>query len=283
MNLTSIKSIQALLTKHNMVMSKSLGQNFLINPQIPAKIAKAAEITADSTIVEIGPGIGCLTQELAKLAKKVVAVEIDKKLIPILTETLAEYDNIQLINADFMDLDLKEFFTDLKEPIHVVANLPYYITTPIIMALLEKDLPIVDITVMIQKEVAQRFVASAGNADYGSITVSSGYYANAKILFNVPPANFFPAPKVDSTVVKFNILNKKKDVFSRELLMKLIQSGFSMRRKTFVNNISATFLLSKEKIIKIFDELNIKNDIRAERLILDDFIRISDKLYELND
>ena len=277
-NLTDIKQIKFLLEKHGFNFSKSLGQNFLINSRIPKRIA-AEGTSGKGLAVEIGPGIGCLTRELAQRCPKVTAYEIDKALIPILEETvLADFDNVEIINEDFLKADLET----LKKysGIEVCANLPYYITSPVIMRLLESGLDISSITVMIQKEVAKRLCAAAGSKEYGGISAAVQYYSRPKILFDVSAGNFIPAPKVTSSVVRLDIEERKNKPKDESLMFRIIKAGFSQRRKTLTNALSSMMNLPKEDTVGILSSMGLKEDIRAEKLGIDDFIILSDKISE---
>lgn len=297
MNLCDINTVKRLMSKYSTGTKKGFGQNFLINPDVPYNIASESysyhkEINKNqkSAVLEIGPGIGSLTSELCRVYDKVVAVEIDKTLIPILAETLSEYDNVEVVNEDFLKLNLDEFLEKhLGEcAISVCANLPYYITTPIIMALLENAREksgaskFTSITVMVQKEVAARLCADAKSSEYGAITASINYYGVAKKLFDVSPDNFLPAPKVTSTVVRIELYNEPKyKVQSEKMLSRVIAGAFAQRRKTLLNSLSSSFgELSKDKIAEIIVELGFDINIRGERLSIEDFCRLADKFTE---
>ena len=273
MNLTSISEIKPIMEKHGFTFSKSLGQNFLINKDIPQKIAENAGIDENTSVLEIGPGVGCLTSCLAKKAKKVVAVEIDNRLLPVLGETLAEYDNIKIINADILKTDVCKLCQEYNITA-VCANLPYYITTPVIMYLLESGAPFKSITVMVQKEVAQRLTAKPGTKEYGAISLAINYYTTPKILFNVSPGSFMPAPKVSSAVVRLDIRSEKPIKCDEKLLFNLIKAGFSKRRKTLANALCEELKENKEEITQKIILAGLSADIRAERLSIDDFGRL---------
>jgi 16S rRNA (adenine1518-N6/adenine1519-N6)-dimethyltransferase len=269
---------------------KEYGQNFLISPDVPERIADECADTADTVVLEIGPGIGCLTAELAARYRHVVAVEIDAGLIPILSKTLAEFDNVTVINADCMKLDLAGAIREALGvdsldgiPLAVCANLPYYITTPILMHLLESRLPLSSITVMIQKEVADRLVSPPGKSDYGAITAVLGYYGDVRRLFTVPPGCFLPAPKVSSSVVRIDLPPKDPiSVCDETLLMRLIHAAFEQRRKTLVNAITAKFSsLTKDKLSEILVSLGFDVNIRGERLSTADFAKLADRIAAL--
>lgn len=281
--LSDIGTIKRILTKHGFNFSKALGQNFLINPSVCPKMAQQCGIDKNTGVLEIGPGIGVLTCELAQRAKKVVAVELDKRLLPVLNETLAEFDNVKIINNDVMKMDLKSLLTEefFGMDVVVCANLPYYITSPILMKLLEERLNLSAITVMVQKEVAQRICAGAGNRNSGSISLAVNYYAEPEILFFVKSGSFMPAPKVDSAVLRLNIRkNPACEVCDEKLLFKIIKISFLQRRKTVVNALSNNLNLSKETLLSVFDELKIEAKSRAENLTLEQFAKLTNFLCE---
>lgn len=294
MNLCDINTVKKLMSKYSTGTKKGFGQNFLINKEIPYSIADASysyhwerNEKEKSAVIEIGPGIGALTQELCRLYDKVVAVEIDKTLIPILGETLQEFDNVEVINEDFLKLNLDEFLEkSLGEcAISVCANLPYYITTPIIMALLENarrengTSKFTSITVMVQKEVALRLCADPKSSDYGAITASINYYGEAKKLFDVLPENFLPAPKVTSSVVRIELYDEPKyKVKSEKMLSRVIAGAFAQRRKTLLNSLSSSFgEFSKEQIARVIENLGFDINIRGEKLSISDFCRLADE------
>lgn len=271
-NLTNIGVVKEILEKHGFNFSKGLGQNFLINPDVCPKIAEMGNANSEYGIIEIGTGFGTLTAELAKRAKKVVAVEIDSRLLPILNETLEEFDNIKIINKDVMKCDLhsliKEQFEGMK--VAVCANLPYYITSPIIMMLLENNLPIDSITVMVQKEAAQRLCAKVGTRESGAITVGVNYHGSVKKLFDVSRGSFMPAPNVDSAVIRIDINNDKKlPAETEKLFFEIVKCGFSQRRKTLVNSLTKQMNLNKEIVLSSLNDNNIKHTVRIEELSMD--------------
>ena len=297
MNLCDINTVKRLMSKYSTGTKKGFGQNFLINEEIPYNIAEASysyhsekNYGKKSAVIEIGPGIGSLTQELCQVYDKVVAVEIDKTLIPILDETLAEFDNVEVVNEDFLKLNLDEFLQKHFEEctISVCANLPYYITTPIIMALLENARmengasKFTSITVMVQKEVALRLCADPKSSDYGAITASINYYGEAKKLFDVSPDNFLPAPKVTSSVVRIELYDEPKyQVESEKMLAKVISGAFAQRRKTLLNSLSSSLgEFSKEEIAEVIENLGFDINIRGERLSISDFCRLADEFYK---
>lgn len=263
---------------------KEYGQNFLTNRIIPEEIAESCAADSESLIIEIGPGVGCLTAELASRYKKVVAVEIDKGLIPVLQRSLAEYDNITVINSDIMKIDLRALVEEYSEgmPVCVCANLPYYITTPILMYLLESGVHFSSITVMVQNEVAARLAAPAGSSDYGAITATLGYYGTVKKLFKVSAGCFIPMPKVDSAVIKIDLYKEPKYVPKDEKLFKnTIKAAFEMRRKTLVNAISSKLGFTKDEASSAVVGCGFSETVRGERLSTEDFVNLSDALYEI--
>ena len=270
----------AVLQKYNFVFQKKFGQNFLIDTHVLDKIIGSAEITKDDFVLEIGPGIGTMTQYLACAAGKVAAVEIDKALIPILEDTLDGYDNVQVINEDVLKVDIAELAKRENEgkPIKVVANLPYYITTPIIMGLFENHVPMKSITVMVQKEVADRMQVGPGTKDYGALSLAVQYYAKPYIVANVPPNCFMPRPNVGSAVIR---LTRHKEVpvqvNDEKLMFKIIRASFNQRRKTLANglNNAPDIHLSKEVIQESIEELGVPVTIRGEALTLQQFAQLS--------
>lgn len=283
-NLGNPKNTIEILNKYSFVMQKKFGQNFLIDNHVLEKIVRAADITKDDFVLEIGPGIGTLTQYLCETARRVLAVEIDKKLIPILEETLAEYTNIDILNEDILKLDIASVVREYNNnrPIKVVANLPYYITTPIIMNLFEKHIPLAGITIMIQKEVADRIQAGPGTKDYGSLSLAVQYYAKPYIAANVPPNCFMPRPKVGSAVINLTPHEKAQyQVENEKLLFSLIRASFNQRRKTLANGINnyEGLTFSKDDVLKTLEALDISKDIRGEALTLEQFIGIANHLY----
>ncbi len=282
MELCNLSVIKEVMAEAGITFRKEFGQNFLINRIIPEDIADSCADVQDSLIIEIGPGIGCLTQELAIRYSRVVAIEIDKGLIPVLGKTLAEYDNVTVINADVMKTDLAEIVEKYSEgrPVSVCANLPYYITTPILMYLLESGVKFSTITVMVQNEVASRLTATAGKSDYGAITAVLGYYGVARKLFKVSAGSFIPAPKVDSAVIRIDLYDEPKyKPTSERLFRELIKAAFEMRRKTLVNAINAKFPhLEKGRITEAVVSLGFDENVRGERLSTEDFVKLSDLL-----
>lgn len=282
--LYSPKYIKEILDRYGFKFSKSLGQNFLIDGNIVRKIVSDAGIGKDDYVLEIGPGIGTLTEELALNAKKVVAVEIDERLLPILDDTLSDYDNVEIVHSDILKIDINRLIDEKLNggPIKVVANLPYYVTTPIIAKLIEEELNIDSIIVMIQREVADRIAASPDTKQYGSLTVFVNYYSNPEMLITVPKTVFMPRPKVDSAVVKLNIKESFQDV-DKKLFFKIVRTAFNQRRKTIVNSLSSNELgIDKKQVKEILDKCNIPPTARAENLKIEDFIKISKTLPSLD-
>ena len=279
LKLSNPKQTIEVIQKHNFSFKKSFGQNFLIDSHVIEKIIRAAEIGPEDNVLEIGPGIGTLTQYLAEAAGRVVAVEIDEKLIPVLGETLAEYDNVEVINQDILKCDVDSIFEG--RPFKVVANLPYYITTPIIMGLLEGKSHFDSLTVMIQKEVADRMKAGPGTKDYGALSLAVQYYAEAYLAANVPPNCFMPRPAVGSAVIRL----KRREtpavaVKDEKLLFKLIRAAFMERRKTLLNAVknSQELDIPKERVEEVLTDLGIDTRIRGEALNLQQFALLADSL-----
>lgn len=281
MNLTNIGTVKEILSRHGFSFSKGLGQNFIINPDICPKIAENGNACEGFGVLEIGTGIGVLTAELAKRADKVTAVEIDTRLLPILEETLADFDNVKIINEDVMKCDLhkliKEQFGGLK--VAVCANLPYYITSPIIMMLLENRLPIESITVMVQKEAAQRLCAKVGSRDAGAITVGVNYYGEVKKLFDVSRGSFMPAPNVDSAVIRIDLNTEHRlDEESERFFFKVVKAGFEQRRKTLANSLASIMGISKEKVYASLKDMGLPETARIEQLDMEQLIDFSARL-----
>lgn len=273
------------LQKYNFVFQKKFGQNFLIDTHVLDKIIGSAEITKDDVVLEIGPGIGTMTQYLACAAKKVIAVEIDKALIPILEDTLSEYENVRVINHDVLKVDIAKLAEEENggKPIKVVANLPYYITTPIIMGLFENHVPIKSITVMVQKEVADRMQVGPGTKDYGALSLAVQYYAKPYIVANVPPNCFMPRPKVGSAVIRLERYeNPPVTVEDEKLMFRLIRASFNQRRKTLVNGLKNSQELSfdKETIEKAILACGLPLTIRGEALTLEQFAQLANMFSE---
>ncbi len=273
----------AVLQKYNFNFQKKYGQNFLIDTHVLEKIMDAAEITKEDCVVEIGPGIGTMTQYLAERAGEVVAVEIDKNLIPILEETLSEYDNVTIINEDILKVDLNRIVEEKNQgkPVKVVANLPYYITTPIIMGLFENQVPLKSITIMVQKEVADRMQVGPGTKDYGALSLAVQYYAKPEIVAIVPPNCFIPRPNVGSAVIRLTRYEETPvKVKNEKFMFSLIRASFNQRRKTLANGLAnATNLpLSREKVTEALEKMGLSPTIRGEALTLEQFAELSDLL-----
>ena len=274
----------AILQKYNFMFQKRFGQNFLIDTRVLDKIISASGITKDDMILEVGPGIGTMTQYLCESARKVVAVEIDKNLIPILeNDTLKEYDNVRVINEDILKLDINKLVEEENDgkPIKVVANLPYYITTPIIMGLFESHVPIESITIMVQKEVADRMQVGPGTKDYGALSLAVQYYAKPEIISNVPPNCFMPRPNVGSAVIKLTRHEQVPvEVKDEKLMFKLIRAAFNQRRKTLQNSInnSPELSLSKDQVVEALDKMGLSQTIRGEALSLEQFAELANHL-----
>ena len=273
----------AVLNKYGFTFQKKFGQNFLIDPHVLDKIIRAAEITEDDFVLEIGPGMGTMTQYLAYAAREVCAVEIDKSLIPILEDTLSGYDNVRVINEDVLKLDLKKLADEENngKPVKVVANLPYYITTPIIMGLFENEVPVESITVMVQKEVADRMQTGPGNKDYGALSLAVQYYADPYIVANVPPNCFMPRPKVGSAVIRLTCHQEKPvQVQDEKLMFNIIRASFNQRRKTLANGLknAATLDFTKEEVEAAIEALGKGASVRGETLTLEEFAKLSNLL-----
>lgn len=282
-NLASPRVIKEILSEYEFRFSKSLGQNFLVDEGALAGILSGADISKDDCVLEIGPGFGTLTQRLCGAAKKVVCVEIDKTVIPILEENLKDFDNFEIINDDVMKIGIKSLAEEKfgTENVKVAANLPYYITTPIIMMLLESKVKFKSITVMVQKEVAKRLCASEGTKDFGAISLAVQYFCNANYLFDVPNTSFMPPPKVTSTVVRLDLLDKPRvSVKKEEMFFKTVKASFAQRRKTLLNALSnAGFSgFSKAEISEILKNIGIDEKRRGETLSIDEFARLADAL-----
>lgn len=281
MNLTNISTVKDILSRHGFNFSKGLGQNFLINPDVCPKIAEMGNAREGYGVLEIGTGIGVLTKELALRAEKVSAVEIDTRLMPVLEETLKDFDNIKIYNEDVMKADLhkiiSEDFAGLRTA--VCANLPYYITSPVIMLLLESNLPIDSITVMVQKEAAQRLCAKVGSRESGAITVGVNYYGTVKQLFGVSRGSFMPSPNVDSAVIRID-LDKERRLSGDEekFFFRMVKAGFSQRRKTFANSLSSMLGISKNDVYSALSELGISQSVRVEALTMDELTAVARKL-----
>lgn len=285
-NLGNPKNTIEIIQKYQFMFQKKFGQNFLIDTHVLDKIIISAGVTKDDCVLEIGPGIGTMTQYLAEHARQVVAVEIDRNLIPILKETLADYENVEIINEDILKVDIKQLTEKYNggRPIKVVANLPYYITTPIIMGLFESDVPIDNITVMVQKEVADRMQEGPGSKDYGALSLAVQYYAQPEIVANVPPNCFIPRPNVGSAVIR---LTRHREMPVKadnpKLMFRLIRASFNQRRKTLQNglNNSPELPYTKEQVVQALEKMGLSPSVRGEALSLAQFAKLSDLLGEL--
>lgn len=279
MDLTSPKTIKSIQQKFGFTFKKGLGQNFLTSPDVLDDITDAAEI--ESGVIEIGPGFGVLTRELSAAADKVVTIEIDERLIDVLQYTLADCGNVKVINEDVLKLDLHKLVSKEfpKQTVSIAANLPYYITTPIIAKLLEDRLPVKNIVVMVQKEVAQRLQAEPGTKDYGAVTVMCRYFSEPEIIRTVPSSLFVPPPKVDSAVLRLRVLSEPSvKVKNEKMFFRVVKTAFSQRRKTLLNCLASGFSLSKDELRSILESLDIDPSRRGETLTLNEFAALSDKL-----
>lgn len=284
-NLSDIGTVRSILEKHGFTFSKALGQNFLINPAVCPEMAEEAVTSENDGVIEIGAGVGVLTAELCKRAKKVVSIELDKRLLPVLDETLAEFDNFEVVNEDILKVDLhkliKEKFSDC-ENVSVCANLPYYITSPVIMKLLEDKLPIKQIIVMVQREAADRLTAPVGSRESGAITVAVNYYAEAEKLFNVSKGSFVPSPKVDSAVIRLTIYGKPPiETKDEELFFRTVKAMFMQRRKTALNSVSAGLGIPKDTVVKALEMTGLDANVRAEKLTLTQLCEFTNNLKEV--
>lgn len=280
-NLSDISVIKDIMTRHGFSFSKALGQNFLINPSVCPRMAEMCGIDENTGVIEVGPGIGVLTKELALRAKKVVSIELDDRLPAVLKETLAEFDNVEIVEGDVLKTDLHKLIEEKFQGMKVVvcANLPYYITSPVIMYLLESKLPIDAITVMIQKEVADRLCAEAGSRNAGAITVSVNYFANAKKLFDVSRGSFMPAPNVDSAVIRLDV-KKEPDIYvsDEKKFFRMVKAAFGMRRKTALNAISAGMSIPKAEVENALKESGLDINVRAEKMTMEELASLCENL-----
>ena len=284
-NLSDISVIKKILSEHGFTFSKSLGQNFLINPTVCPRMADACGADCGTGVLEIGAGIGVLTAELAKRAKKVVSLELDTRLIPVLAETLGEFSNVEVLNADVLKIDLNKLIDDCFQGMHVAvcANLPYYITSPVIMALLESRIPVDAVTVMVQKEAAARLCAPVGSRDAGAVTVAVNYYAQAEKLFDVSAGSFMPAPKVDSSVIRLNIRKEPPvEVSDEKFFFRVIKAAFGQRRKTASNSLSAGLGIPKDKVSAAIAAAGFEPSVRAESLTTQELALLSECLLNMN-
>lgn len=283
MELTNIGTIKDLFARHGFAFTKSLGQNFLINPSVCPKIAEMGGCKKGAAAIEIGTGVGVLTTELAKRCDRVVAIEIDTGLKPILEETLADFDNVEVIFEDVLKADLKAIIEEKLggfEEIYVCANLPYYITSPVIMKLLEERLPISALTVMVQKEAADRLCAKVGERDCGAVTVAVNYYSTPKLLFKVGRGSFMPSPNVDSAVIRLDVSRDKKySVSDEKLFFKIVRAAFAQRRKQLLNPLSSALGMGKAELSDILVSCGIKTTARPEELKMQDFVNLCEAIY----
>lgn len=283
LELTDIGTIKALLARHGFHFSKALGQNFIVNPSVCPRMADESGIDSESGVIEIGAGIGVLTAELAKRAKKVVCIELDSKLLPILDETLTDFDNIEIINADVLKTDLAALIDEKFSgmPVYVCANLPYYITSPVIMTLLESRLPLKAVTVMVQREAAQRLCAPVGSRLSGAVTVAVDYYAEARKLFDVSAGSFMPAPKVDSSVIRLDIREKPGiEVSDEKLFFSMVHAAFGQRRKTASNSISSGTGIPKAVVAEAIERCGFPPSVRAESMTAEQLAALCEALNE---
>ena len=271
-----------IINKYSFAFQKKFGQNFLIDSNVLESIIRGAEITKDDFVLEIGPGIGTMTQYLCEAARQVVAVEIDKMLIPILEDTLSEYDNVEVINQDVLKVDIKSLAEEKNngKPIKVVANLPYYITTPIIMGLFESHVPLDSITIMVQKEVADRMQCGPGTKDYGALSLAVQFYARPKVVLNVPASCFMPRPNVDSAVIRLERFKTPPvDVKNEHLMFRIIRASFNQRRKTMLNSVGNSGIgITKEALTNALETMGLPLTIRGEALTLEQFAQLSNLL-----
>lgn len=279
--LSSHRATKEVVQKHNFKFSKSLGQNFLIDDNVIDRILDGARLSEGDNIIEVGPGIGTLTREMGKVATKVVAIEIDKTLIPILEETLSDLDNVEVVNKDILKVDVQELVKEKLNggPVKLVANLPYYITTPIVMKFLEEDIPVTDIVVMVQKEVADRMNAAPGTKDYGALSIAVQYYCDTEIVAKAPRHMFVPQPNVDSTVIGLHVREEKKySVDNEEIFFKTVKASFGQRRKTLLNSLGGLGFLTKDQIREVLQEANIDEKRRGETLTIEEFASLANRV-----
>ena len=283
--LSSHKATKEVVQKHNFKFSKSLGQNFLIDTNVIDRILEGARVQEGDYVIEVGPGIGTLTKEMGRTAEKVVAIEIDKTLIPILEETLADFTNIEVINQDILKVDVQELVKEKLNggPVKLIANLPYYITTPIVMKFLEEDIPVTDIVVMVQKEVADRMNAQPNSKDYGALSVAVQYYCDTEIVAKAPRHMFMPQPNVDSTVIGLHVREEKKyNVDNEDIFFKTVKASFGQRRKTLLNSLGGLGFLSKDQIKVALQEANIDEKRRGETLSIEEFASLSNAVNKIH-
>ena len=279
--LSSHRATKEVVNKHNFKFSKSLGQNFLIDDNVIDRILEGARLSETDRIIEVGPGIGTLPREMGKVAENVVAIDIDKTLIPILQETLADLDNVEVVNEDILKVDVQGLINEKLNggPVKLVANLPYYITTPIVMKFLEEDIPVTDIVVMVQKEVADRMNAKPSTKDYGALSVAVQYYCDTEIVAKAPRHMFVPQPNVDSIVIGLHVRDEKKYVVDNEdIFFKTVKASFGQRRKTLLNSLGGLGFLSKDQIKEALKAANIDEKRRGETLSIDEFANLSNEI-----
>lgn len=282
--LSSHRATKQIVEKHNFKFSKSLGQNFLIDDNVIDKILDGARLSETDKIIEVGPGIGTLTREMGKTAKNVVAIEIDKTLIPILQETLSDLDNVEVVNEDILKVDVQGLINEKLEggPVKLVANLPYYITTPIVMKFLEEDIPVTDIVVMVQKEVADRMNAKPSTKDYGALSVAVQYYCDTEIVAKAPRHMFVPQPKVDSIVIGLHVREEKKyKVDNEDIFFKTVKASFGQRRKTLLNSLGGLGFLTKDQIREALLASNIDEKRRGETLSIEEFATLANEINKI--
>jgi 16S rRNA (adenine1518-N6/adenine1519-N6)-dimethyltransferase len=279
--LSSHRATKEVVNKHNFKFSKSLGQNFLIDDNVIDRILEGARLSETDKIIEVGPGIGTLTREMGKVAENVVSIEIDKTLIPILKETLADLDNVEVVNEDILKVDVQGLIKEKLNggPVKLVANLPYYITTPIVMKFLEEDIHVTDIVVMVQKEVADRMNAQPSTKDYGALSVAVQYYCDTEIVAKAPRHMFVPQPNVDSIVIGLHVRDEKKYIVDNEdIFFKTVKASFGQRRKTLLNSLGGLGFLSKDQIKEALKDANIDEKRRGETLSIDEFANLSNEI-----
>ncbi len=282
-NLSDINVIKSVMARHGVTFNKGLGQNFLIDPNVCPDMADNADLDENTCAVEIGPGVGVLTAELAKRAGKVLSFELDDRLLPVLKETLADFHNVEIINQDILKADLPAIFEEKCKGMDIVvcANLPYYITSPIIMLFLENKLPVKSITVMVQKEAADRLCAEVGSRDGGAVTVAVSYYAHSEELFFVPRDSFLPPPKVNSAVIKLTLRDKPPvEIPDEDFFFRVVKAAFAQRRKTAENSISAGLGIPKNRVADALAEAGLEKTVRAEKLTMENFADITHILTE---
>ena len=283
--LSSHKATKEVVQKHNFKFSKSLGQNFLIDTNVIDRILEGARVQEGDYVIEVGPGIGTLTKEMGRTAQKVVAIEIDKTLIPILEETLSDFPNIEVINQDILKVNVQELVKEKLNggPVKLIANLPYYITTPIVMKFLEEDIPVTDIVVMVQKEVADRMNAQPNSKDYGALSVAVQYYCDTEIVAKAPRHMFMPQPNVDSTVIGLHVREERKyNVDNEDIFFKTVKASFGQRRKTLLNSLGGLGFLSKDQIKIALQEANIDEKRRGETLSIEEFASLSNAVNRIH-